>query len=131
MGVEPRVAEGACRYLMSAMACSLAVTVTLNALHPFHGNSSVVFAKTGLTTTAITTLVWLAVTLLTPAEPQSTLEKFYRLVRPEVRGWKPVAARIETNSIAMKATGAPPSAAAVAAKVGVSPLYPRGFCSCF
>ncbi len=74
---------------ISAMACSLAVTVTLNALHPFHGASPVLFAKTAMTTTAITTLVWLAVTLLTPAEPRATLEAFYRLVRPDVRGWQP------------------------------------------
>jgi len=79
---------------ISAMACSLVVTVTLNALHPFHGNSPVLFAKTALTTTAITTLVWLAVTWLTPAEPRAVLESFYRHVRPDVRGWKPVAANI-------------------------------------
>jgi len=85
---------------ISAMACSLAVTVTLNRLHPFLGNSSVVFAKTALTTTAITTVVWLAVTLLTPAEPRETLEAFYRHVRPDVRGWRPVAARIEAEGIA-------------------------------
>ena len=78
---------------ISAMACSLAVTVTLNAVHPFHGSSPVLFAKTALTTTAITTLVWLAITLLTPAEPRATLEAFYRLVRPDVRGWKPIAAQ--------------------------------------
>jgi Na+/proline symporter len=79
---------------ISAMACSLAVTVTLNALHPFHGASPLVFAKTAMTTTAITTLVWLAVTFLTPAEPRPTLEAFYRHVRPDVRGWKPIAAHV-------------------------------------
>jgi hypothetical protein len=35
--------------------------------------------------------VWLAVTLLTAAEPQQTLVDFYRKVRPDVRGWGPVA----------------------------------------
>jgi Na+/proline symporter len=79
---------------ISAMACSLAVTVTLNALHPFHGSSPVLFAKTAITTTAITTLVWLAVTMLTPAEPRATLEAFYRHVRPDVRGWQPIAATV-------------------------------------
>jgi Na+/proline symporter len=79
---------------ISAMACSLAVTVTLNALHPFHGASPLVFAKTAMTTTAITTLVWIAVTFLTPAEPRSTLEAFYRQVRPDIRGWKPIADHI-------------------------------------
>ncbi len=79
---------------ISSMACSLAVTVTLNALRPFHGASPLVFAKTAMTTTAITTLVWLAVTYLTAAEPRETLEAFYRLVRPDVRGWKPIAAHV-------------------------------------
>jgi Na+/proline symporter len=84
---------------ISAMACSLAVTVTLNALHPFQqagmsAASPVVFAKTALTTTVVTTLAWLVVTMLTPAEPKKTLEAFYRLVRPDVRGWGPVAAEV-------------------------------------
>src|SRR5450755_3332608 len=82
---------------ISAMACSLAVTVTLNALHPFHGNGPVLFAKTALTTTVITTLVWLTVTLFTPAEPRATLEAFYRLVRPDIRGWRPIADGIEST----------------------------------
>jgi hypothetical protein len=82
------------------MATSLVVTVTLNALHPFHGSSPVLFAKTALATTVATTLVWVAVTLLTPAEPRPTLEAFYRLVRPDVRGWQPVAARLQASPIA-------------------------------
>jgi len=83
---------------ISAMATSLVVTVTLNYLHPFQGNSPVLFAKTALTTTLITTFVWLAVTLLTPPEPQPILESFYRLVRPDVRGWKPVAESIAAST---------------------------------
>ena len=94
---------------ISAMACSLAVTVTLNALHPFQhpgmtGSSPVLFAKTALTTTAITTLVWLAVTFLTPAEPRPTLEAFYRLVRPDVRGWQPIADGIESTRTSGRST---------------------------
>ena len=105
---------------ISAMACSLAVTVTLNALHPFHGASPVLFAKTAMTTTAITTLVWLTVTLLTPAEPFTTLEAFYRLVRPDVRGWRPIADAL-SMAAPMQSTGAPPSARVLcAAKVGSS-----------
>ena len=83
---------------ISAMACSLAMTVAINAMHPFHGSAPVLFAKTALTTTAITSLVWVAVTLLTPAEPKEKLEGFYRLVRPDVRGWKPVAAGLGANA---------------------------------
>jgi SSS family solute:Na+ symporter len=44
-----------------------------------------------LCTTGVTTLVWIGVTLLTPAEPGDTLVKFYRKVRPQITGWQPVA----------------------------------------
>jgi Na+/proline symporter len=76
---------------ISAMASSLAVTLVLNAWKPFAGNSSVVFAKTALTTTLVTTLIWLAVTFATRPEREEVLLAFYRRVRPDVRGWKPVA----------------------------------------
>jgi hypothetical protein len=51
----------------------------------------VVFAKTALTTTVVTTLGWVIVTLATRPEPDSVLLSFYRKARPDVRGWKPVA----------------------------------------
>jgi Na+/proline symporter len=86
---------------ISAMAAALVATLALHnhALWmsfsgrpvPFQGSDPVVFAKTTLCTTGVTTLVWLAVTLLTAAEPQQTLVDFYRKVRPDVRGWGPVA----------------------------------------
>jgi solute:Na+ symporter, SSS family len=76
---------------ISAMATSLLATVALNQLHPFAGNSSIVFAKTAVTTTLITTLVWLAVTFLTQPEAEEVLVAFYRKVRPDVRGWRPIA----------------------------------------
>jgi hypothetical protein len=76
---------------ISAMASSLAVTLILNAWKPFTGNSSVVFAKTALTTTLVTTVIWLGVTLLTHPEREDVLLAFYRRVRPDVRGWQPVA----------------------------------------
>src|SRR5208337_239985 len=74
------------------MACSLLVTVVLNRWQPFVGNSSLVFAKGALATTVVTTIVWLAVTLLTEPEPDEVLLSFYRHVRPDVRGWRRVAA---------------------------------------
>jgi len=58
---------------------------------PFSGSDPVVFAKTTLCTTGFTTLVWLAVTFLTDAEPGEILSKFYRKVRPQITGWRPVA----------------------------------------
>jgi len=52
----------------------------------------VVFAKTALATTLATTIVWVSVTLLTRPEPESILVAFYRKVRPQVTGWRPIAA---------------------------------------
>ncbi|HWY06785.1 MAG TPA: sodium:solute symporter family protein [Candidatus Acidoferrales bacterium] len=86
---------------ISAMAAALATTLALHSHTlwmsiagrpvPFLGSDPVVFAKTTLCTTGVTTLVWLGVTLLTPAEPEQTLVDFYTRVRPDVRGWRPVA----------------------------------------
>ena len=76
---------------ISAMACSLAVSVLLSRWHPFSGNSSVVFAKGAIVTTIVTTLVWVTVTLLTNPEPEEVLKRFYRNVRPDVRGWQRIA----------------------------------------
>jgi hypothetical protein len=77
---------------ISAMACSLLVTLALNHLQPFTGNESLVFAKGALTTTLITTAVWVTVTLLTAPEADDVLLGFYRRVHPDVRGWKRIAA---------------------------------------
>jgi Na+/proline symporter len=76
---------------ISAMATALAVSVALNRWAPFEGSGPVLFAKTTLATTAATTVVWVAVTLLTPPEPREVLLRFYRKVRPHVAGWKPIA----------------------------------------
>src|SRR5580698_2933227 len=78
---------------ISAMACSLLATIALNHWKPFAGNESVIFAKGALTTTMITTAVWLFVTFFTKPEPDDVLLAFYRRVRPDVRGWKQIAER--------------------------------------
>ena len=78
---------------ISAMACSLLVTLVLSRWQPFAGNSSLIFAKAALATTVVTTIVWLTVTLLTRPEPDAVLLGFYRHVRPDVRGWKRIAAQ--------------------------------------
>jgi Na+/proline symporter len=76
---------------ISAMACSLFISLLLSRWHPFTGNASVVFAKSSIITTIITTLVWLTVTFLTKPEPHEVLTRFYRNVRPDVRGWQHIA----------------------------------------
>jgi Na+/proline symporter len=77
---------------ISAMATALAMTLALDQWHIFSGSAPVIFAKTTLATTGVTTAVWVVVTLLTPAEPDYVLLRFYRKVRPHVTGWRRIAA---------------------------------------
>ncbi len=76
---------------ISAMATALVTSFALRWVVPFSGSGPVLFAKTAVTTTAITTLVWVIVTLLTSPESEPKLLEFYKKVRPDVRGWRPVA----------------------------------------
>jgi solute:Na+ symporter, SSS family len=76
---------------IAAMATAIAVTAALGWLKPFSGSGVVLFAKTALTTTIVTSLVWIVVTFLTKPEGEDVLVKFYRKVRPHVSGWKPIA----------------------------------------
>jgi len=77
------------------MATAIAVTAILSLTKPFSGDSVVLFAKTSLATTAVTSLVWIVVTFLTKPEREDVLVKFYRQVRPHVAGWKPVARLVQ------------------------------------
>ncbi|MGE5090856.1 MAG: sodium:solute symporter family protein [Bacillota bacterium] len=43
-----------------------------------------------LITVAVTTVIWIVVTLFTAPTDRATLVRFYRLVRPAGRGWQPV-----------------------------------------
>jgi len=86
---------------ISAMIAALVTTLALhsstlwNAVagkpQPFSGSDPVIFAKTTLCTTGVTTVVWVLVTLFTSPEPNETLLNFYRKVRPQITGWTPVA----------------------------------------
>ena len=76
---------------IAAMSTALVASLAVRFAAPFHGSEATVFAKQTLVTTALTTAAWITVTLLTPPEPRETLERFYRRVRPDPRGWKPIA----------------------------------------
>ena len=52
------------------------------------------YALVMLLTVGITTLAWIAATLLTKPESDAVLERFYRRVRPGGPGWRQVAARL-------------------------------------
>jgi Na+/proline symporter len=76
---------------ISSMSAAFVVSLSLRNVQ-FSGNSSVVFAKTALITTVMTTIVWLIITLITLPETEERLLQFYRRVRPTVHGWKHIAA---------------------------------------
>ncbi len=79
---------------ISAMAASLVSVLAIHWLDPFHGEPApVLFAKTSIATAAITSVVWIIVTLATQPESDEVLLAFYKKVRPDVRGWAPIAAK--------------------------------------
>jgi SSS family solute:Na+ symporter len=80
---------------ISAMSASFITSMALLATHHGLGDtSSGDYAFTMLMTVGITTVVWLAVTYLTPPETTATLDRFYRQVRPGGPGWRAVAERL-------------------------------------
>jgi SSS family solute:Na+ symporter len=80
---------------ISAMAASFVTSIALHLGHVDAGDtSSTDYAKAMLITTVVATTVWLAVTFLTPPEPDAVLDRFYRKVRPGGPGWRRVAQRL-------------------------------------
>jgi solute:Na+ symporter, SSS family len=80
---------------ISAMAASFVTSIVLFAAKVKVGDTgSGDYAKAMLITTAVSTAVWLTVTLLTKPEPDAVLERFYRKVRPGGPGWRRVAVRL-------------------------------------
>src|SRR6185312_1817068 len=77
---------------ISAMTAALVMSVGLR-FTTFHPSGSAVdTAMRALLVTGVTTVFWLVVTFATKPEPQEILLKFYRSVRPQITGWRPIAA---------------------------------------
>jgi Na+/proline symporter len=79
---------------VSAMAVAAAVSLYLQIALGWDGDKPRDFAYLMLVTVGLTTIAWLAVTWLTPPEPDVTLQSFYRRVRPHGVGWAPVASAV-------------------------------------
>ncbi len=79
---------------VSAMAVAAAVSLYLQIALGWDGDRPRDFAYIMLVTVGLTTIAWLAVTWMTPPEPEATLQSFYRRVRPHGRGWAPIAASV-------------------------------------
>jgi Na+/proline symporter len=71
---------------VSAMASAFITSLVLRAF--IDSGTPRGFALNLIITTAVTTVIWLAVTLLTAPEPEATLAAFYRRVRPAGPGWR-------------------------------------------
>ncbi len=76
---------------VSAMIAAFVTSITLQGVLHMDSDDPRSFAWIMIITVSITTVVWLAATFLTPAEPREVLVAFYRRTRPSVAGWKPIA----------------------------------------
>ncbi|HEU5211059.1 MAG TPA: sodium:solute symporter family protein [Longimicrobiales bacterium] len=79
---------------ISAMGAALVTFIVLTVFGVFDPTDVLEGAYLMLTTTVVTTIVWVAVTLLTPPTPDETLDAFYERVRPGGAGWRHVAQRL-------------------------------------
>jgi solute:Na+ symporter, SSS family len=80
---------------ISAMVASFVTSLALTRFgHSMSDTGTPDYAFTMLTTVAVTTVVWLAVTFATAPESDETLDRFYRQVRPGGPGWRRVAQRL-------------------------------------
>src|SRR4051794_5146199 len=76
---------------VSAMISAFIVSVTLQTWFHLDSAQPRDEALIMLTTVAITTVVWLAVTFLTSPEDTDTLVRFYTRTAPGLAGWRPIA----------------------------------------
>jgi SSS family solute:Na+ symporter len=90
---------------LSAMIISFIVAIYLQIIHPMTGLPEISPSVELVSGVAITTIVWLGVTWLTPPVDMKTLVGFHHLVRAGGPGWKRVIAQqpdINTDSNAGK-----------------------------
>lgn len=81
---------------IAAMVSSFVIAVVLFAAN--RGGAGLDGPWVLVASVAVTTVVWLAVTHLTPPVERATLQRFYRLVRPGGPGWRQV--RLECGGLA-------------------------------
>lgn len=74
---------------ISAMAGALIVSLIVQ--QQFNTDDPRGFATSMMITVSATTLIWMLVTWLTPAESDETLRSFYRRVQPDGPGWRRIA----------------------------------------
>ncbi|MCB9385072.1 MAG: Na+:solute symporter [Bryobacterales bacterium] len=77
---------------ITAMTAAAVISAALQFGWGYDTDKPLEFAHVMLITVSLTTLIWVAVTLLSRPEPAAKLEAFYRVARPYRAGWAPVAA---------------------------------------
>jgi len=82
---------------VSAMISAAIVSIFLQMGLKWDSDRPVDFAYLMIVTVGITTVVWVAITMLTQPEPMDKLVAFYRRVRPEGPGWNNIAAQAELS----------------------------------
>jgi Na+/proline symporter len=90
---------------VAAMAAAFVVSLSLQLGFGYDTDDPLDFAWVMLITVALTTLVWVATTLLTPPEPEQTLLSFYRRARPYPTLWRPIARLAPDIAPSSTATG--------------------------
>ena len=75
----------------SALGVSLILRAVGSRVAAFDPQRPAGFALSLIVTTAVTTAVWLGVTLATRPESDEVLQRFYAKVRPAGPGWKRIA----------------------------------------
>jgi len=75
---------------ITAMIVSFIVALYLQIIHPRLGFDVIPAEFQLIIGVTITTIIWVSVTLLTPAENKKTLQEFYRKIQPGGIGWKKV-----------------------------------------
>ncbi|HEX7334499.1 MAG TPA: sodium:solute symporter family protein [Pyrinomonadaceae bacterium] len=82
---------------VAAMIAAATVSIFLQLVLQWDSAAPRDFAYLMLVTVGITSVVWIAVTMLTSPEPMEKLIAFYRRVRPEGPGWTGIAARADLS----------------------------------
>tara|TARA_B100001173_G_C15545626_1_gene361566 strand:- start:26 stop:472 length:447 start_codon:yes stop_codon:yes gene_type:complete len=81
------------------MIVSFIVALYLQIIHPRLGFEVIPAEFQLIIGVTITTIIWVSVTFLTPAENKKTLQEFYRKIQPGGLGWKKVVEQAKKDGI--------------------------------
>jgi solute:Na+ symporter, SSS family len=110
---------------ISAMATALLAAIHFNFVHVRIGFEPLKHWQVLLVTIALTTTVWIVVTLLTRPADEAVLRRFYRKVRPGGPGWRAVRRRAQAagEPLPDSATGWDVPTALLCAACGCTMVY--------